>query len=82
MELSNVAEDTGDTLGYSRIVYQVKVWGTDVGKLQYYATLIDNALRPIGFKRVSSREMTDNNSAMIQKIMSYEAKAIERFKEE
>lgn len=79
MELSNIAEETGDTIGYSRIVYQIKVWGTDIGKIQYYASLIDATLRPIGFKRTGCNEMADNNSAMIQKIMSYEAKAKEKY---
>lgn len=79
MELSNAATDTGDTIGYSRIQYQVKVWGNNIGILQDYAKKIDNVLRPIGFKRVSSGEMYDNNSTMIQKILTFEAIALEEF---
>lgn len=79
MELSNIATDVGDTLGYSRLQYQIKVWGTEIADLQKYALQIDTVLRPLGFKRVGCNEMYDNNSAMIQKIMTYEAFGFERF---
>lgn len=79
MELNNYATDVGDTLGYSMISYQVKVWSTDISEIQHYAQLIDAVLRPLGFKRVSSGEMADKNSSMIQKIMTYEATALETF---
>jgi hypothetical protein len=80
METNNYAIDSGDTLGYSRITYQVKVWGNKIATLQEYALKIDEALRPLGFKRVSSRELYDNQSTMIQKIMNYECLALEQFK--
>ena len=81
METNNYAatETTGATLGYSRITYQVKVWGNNIADLQEYALQIDNVLRPLGFKRVASGELYDNNSAMIQKIMTFEALALEEF---
>ena len=65
MELSNVSTQAGDTLGYSH--------------LQKYALLIDKKLRPLGFSRVGCNEMYDNNSSMIQKIMTYEGLALEDF---
>ena len=79
MELSNVVENNGDTLGYSRIQYQVKVWGNNIGDLQKYALMIDTVLRPLGWTRVGSGEMYDENSTMIQKILTYEALASEQF---
>jgi hypothetical protein len=79
MELNNSATDTGDTIGYSRINYQVKVWGNDIGVLINYAKQIDNVLRKLGFKRISSNEIYDNNSSMIQKILHYEGLAVEKF---
>ena len=79
MELTNIATETGDTLGYSRIQYQVKVWANDITEIQYYALLVDETMRPLGFKRVSSGELYDNNSTMIQKIMTYEALALESY---
>ena len=78
-ERSNTAEETGDTLGYSRISYTVKVWGTDLEQLNKYAIQIDNALRPLGWKRTGAQELFSYQSAMIQKILTYEAKAIETF---
>lgn len=81
MELNNYVEANGDSLGYSRITYQVKIWGNRIQDLQKYAVEVDNALRTIGFKRVSSGELYDNASTMIQKILTYEALALEDFKE-
>lgn len=77
MELNNYVSANGDTLGYSFITYQVKVWGNDIGILQKYALEIDSVLRPLGFKRISSGELYDVNSTMIQKILTYEALAAE-----
>ena len=81
METNNYAatETLGATVGYSRITYQVKVWGNDIAELQKYALQIDKALRPLGFKRISSGELYDNNSTMIQKILTYECLASEEF---
>lgn len=79
IERDNSAQETGDTLGYSRISYTVKVWGNDLGQLQQYALMIDAVMRPLGFKRISSGELYDNQSTMIQKILAYEALAQEEF---
>lgn len=79
MELNNYVDVSGDTLGYSRLRYQVKVWGHDISELQKYALLIDKVLRPLGFTRVASGELYDNNSTMIQKILTYEALASENY---
>lgn len=79
IERDNSAQETGDTLGYSRLSYTVKVWGNDLGQLQQYALMIDAVMRPLGFKRISSGELYDNHSTMIQKIMGYEAIAMEVF---
>ena len=79
MEINNYVSANGDTLGYSYITYQIKVWGNDKNVLQTYAIEIDKALRELGFKRISSGELYDNNSTMIQKILTYEALALENF---
>lgn len=80
MELNNSMAETGDTLGYSNIQYQIKVWSNDIADLQKYALAIDNVLRPLGFKRTSSGELYDNNSTMVQKIMIYECLALEEWR--
>ena len=56
LELNNSATDIGDTVGYSRITYQVKVWGNDIKTVTKYALEVDKALKPLGFKRISSGE--------------------------
>lgn len=80
MELGNNVHVNGDTLGYSRLNYQIKVWANRVEDLQTYALKIDEVLRPLGWTRVSSNEMYDTQSIMMQKILNYEAMALENFK--
>ena len=79
MEINNYVSINGDTLGYSRIAYQIKVWGNKIEDLQRYALMIDEVLRPLGWKRTSSGELYDNQSTMIQKILTFEALASETF---
>ena len=61
------------TLEYSRISYRVKVWGNDIAEIQQYAMEIDKKLRPLGWRRTAANELYDNQSTMIQKILTYEA---------
>lgn len=81
METNNYAatNPTGATLGYSYITYQVKVWGNDIAELQRYSLEIDRVMRELGFKRIAAGELYDNQSTMIQKILTYEALALEEF---
>lgn len=79
MQVDNPTTAKGDTLEYSSIQYQIKVWGDRLEDLQNYAQKIDNALRPLGWKRLNCRELYDKESTMIQKIMIYEAIALELF---
>lgn len=79
MESNNAAVVDGDTLGYSVISYQIKVWSNSIKEIQENAKKIDDILRPLGFKRVSARDLYDNQSTMIQKVMLYEANALETF---
>ena len=50
---------------------QIKVWGNDIGTLNQKAEAINEALQPTGWKRISTQEMYDRESAMIQKIMLF-----------
>ena len=79
MELNNYVSTTGETLGYSNISFQVKVWATNIATIQKYALEVDEALRPIGFRRTASNELYDYNSSMIQKILTYEATGLETY---
>lgn len=81
MEMNNAVttETLGASLGYSRLIYQIKIWSDNIAELQRYALEVDLVLRPMGWKRTASRELYDNNSSMIQKIQTYEALASETF---
>lgn len=81
MEINNYSETNvlNASIGYSRINYQIKVWGNDIAQLQEYSLQVDEALRTLGFKRISSGEIYDNQSTMIQKIMTFEGLALEEF---
>lgn len=81
MEINNYAltDVLGASTGYSRISYQVKIWANDIAIIQGYLSEVDSAMRALGFKRISSGELYDNQSTMIQKILTYEALAQEQF---
>lgn len=78
-ERNNYVSTFGNTRGYSYISYTVKVWGNDIAQINEYVLAIDDVLRPLGFKRISSGELYDRNSTMIQKILTYEALALEEY---
>lgn len=78
-ERNNFVFANGDTLGYSTIAFTVKVWANSVADIMKYSVAVDAVLRPLGFKRTSSNELYDRNSTMIQKILTYEALALEDF---
>lgn len=77
MEMNNYVSVYGTDLVYSRITYQVKIWSNDIAEIQENALKVDKALRALGFKRVASGELYDTQSTMIQKILTYEALALE-----
>lgn len=79
METNNYVVAEGEYKGYSRVVYQVKVWANDIALIQQYAGEVADVLRPLGFKRTASGELYDNNSSMIQKIMTFEALGFEEY---
>ena len=79
METNNYVSNHGSTLGYSRITYQVKIWANNIELIQKYAKEVDAVLRPLGFKRIATGELHDNESSMIQKIMTYEGLALEDY---
>lgn len=78
--INNYASANGNTLGYSKVSYRVKVWGNNIAQLLHYASLIDDKLRPMGLTRISCGELYDRESTMIQVILTYEGLALENFK--
>lgn len=79
MEISNVDDIGCEVLRYSRVSYQVKVWGNDLGVIQKYAKEVDVVMHGLGFERISGGELHDPNSTMMQKIMTYEALGFETY---
>lgn len=79
MEINNYVAEYGSNLTYSRITYQIKIWSNSIAEIQDYVPEVDNTMRDLGFKRISSGELYDNNSTMIQKILTYEALGLEQY---
>ena len=79
MELTNFVERQTDITDISRLSYQIKVWDTSIQNVQNYAAQVDAIMRGLEFKRTSSAELHDTNSAMIQKVLVYSALAEEKF---
>ena len=77
MELSNSTIFNSYIREYSRVSFQIKVWANDIAIIQDNALKVDEVMRSLGFDRTSSGEIYDNNSSMIQKVMTYEAMALE-----
>ena len=78
-ERNNADTDTGDTIGYSRISFTVKVWDNNIANIQKYVVQVDKVMRSLGFSRISTTELYDTQSTMIQKILTYEALALENY---
>lgn len=78
-ERNNYVSASGDTKGYSMISFTIKVWANKISDIMKYAKQVDDVMRALGFKRTSSNELYDINSTMIQKIMTYEALALEEY---
>lgn len=76
-ELQNAVQIYGDTLGYSGIQYDIKVWGKIVSDLAGYVLQIDNAMREIGYTRIAYTELSSDDE--IEIVMTYEGLAKENF---
>lgn len=76
IENNNIAEQEGDNLFYSRVSYNVKLWGNDLAVLMSKAAAIDDVMREQGFKRASFNELSIDSQ--LELIMKYEATAYEK----
>lgn len=77
LELTNFVETQSDITDITTIQYQIKIWDNSIGTIQRYAPEVDKVMRALGFKRVSAQELYDTGSSMIQKVFTYEAKALD-----
>ena len=79
IQLNDTTHKQGDTVGYSRLSYQIKVWGTNLEQIQKYSLQVAETMRILGWERTSALELSDPNSSMIQKVMTYDALVHEQF---
>ena len=76
-EMDNISDKEGDTLGYSSVRISTKVWGKDIKTISKYCGLIDEAMRELGFKRVTSNEVWLDGIG--QKQLVFQATGFENF---
>lgn len=77
VEYDNSSLIDGETLGYSTIIYHVKVWSKDMIDLSKYSAKVDEIMRGLGFTRKNTVELWLDGIG--QRQMKYEAKAQEYF---
>ena len=80
IEMDNSDDLTGDTLGYSDITFNVKVWGNSVDDIMVYAPQVDTAMRNLGYSRIASNELI--LGTQICKILTYQGLGLEQFVED
>lgn len=76
MELNNADYLIGDTIEYSNLAFQIKVWSKSVSLMAQKSISIDEALKPLGFKRTFAAELFAGD--MGQRIMRFEAIAFKK----
>ena len=67
----------GDTLGYSDVIYQVKVWTTKMSELATLTQSIDDKLKAIGLHRTYFSELKEAN--VLIGVMQYTGLVKENF---
>lgn len=77
MELDNAATAESDVLAYSRIAFQIKIWGyiDDMAALDEYRVQLDTKMKSLGFTRTAYNELTYGQQIAL--IFRYEALAQE-----
>jgi hypothetical protein len=60
-EYNNIETLSGDTLFYSSLGFQVKVWARTIQEVASIAGIIDDELRSAGFRREFYGEYNDGN---------------------
>lgn len=75
LELSNVANQEGDTLRYSTLNYRISLWGSMDDELEQYIPQLDSLMYSLGFRR---RAYTELNEDLLQRrIFTYEGIGLE-----
>lgn len=77
VEYDNQSSVEGDTLGYSIIVYHVKVWAKNIGDITKYSEQIDDIMRNLGFSRRNISDLVLDG--IFQRQMKFQCQAVENF---
>lgn len=75
-EITNIDSLIGDNLCYSDIAYQLKIWATTLKEVVANASLIDDKMKSLGFRRTFS--LDGEEEELKYKILRYNAIAFER----
>jgi hypothetical protein len=76
LELNNSDYANGDSLSYSEVAFQVKIWAETISEIQTIALKVDIILKSAGFGRSLAVDRTDENLCV--KIMRYDGIGFEK----
>lgn len=76
----NSSYTEGDLIGYSSIVFYIKVWAKYIKEIEEYSCKVDKIMRALGFKRTNmdSDLWYDN---ICQRALKYQNLALEEFEQ-
>lgn len=61
MESNNTAQEEGDTIRFSRISFNIKIWGDDISVIAAKGQELDSKMFELGFERTSYNELWMGN---------------------
>ena len=77
LEMENITDEDGTTIGYSTIRFSIKIWAKDVKTIAQNSILIDKVMRNLGFTRVTTNELWLDGIG--QRQLVYSCKAVEDY---
>lgn len=80
LEIANISTADGNTVRYSRITFQVRIWDTAVGVVEDLAETIDDTLVSNGFSRVYATDLKDGD--FIVRVIQFQGNGFEINQEE
>lgn len=72
LETNNFTDVSGDTMEYSSIRYNVKIWAETASSIEDYSQQVDSIMRGLGFRRIALNELSANG--VICRVMTYQAR--------
>lgn len=78
-EYDNSSLVEGDKIGYSTVIYHIKIWTNDLSEADKIASIVDSTMRINGFIRNNKSDLWYND--VLQRALKYTAKGLENFVE-